>query len=312
MSLFLAAVHDPQSGIASGSPLWQIVFLSFAAGLILFEIIRGWRLGLMRQLVRAGAIVAAYAAGIFGGRLLLPLMRPFLKMPDIVISIGAGATLALIVYFAVVTIGSILFKRTTQQEAGAIRWLYGICGAIAGVFFGLFTLWLIVIGIRSLGAVANAQLQTRTAQRPSPASGLRASSTEAYPRSGSASALPLVNSLARLKNSIELGPVGNAVKSADLVPDGAYETLGKVGQIVSNPESAERFLSYPGAKKLTGNPRIAALRDDPEIMQMIQEGRFLDLLKDRRIIEAMNDPALAAQVRGFQFQKALDYAVERN
>lgn len=265
----------------------------------------------MRQLVRAAAIVAAYAAGIFGGPLLLPLMRPFLKVPDIVISIGAGATLALIVYFAVVTIGSILFKRTAQQEAGAIRWLYGICGAIAGIFFGLFTLWLIVIGIRSLGAVADAQLQTQAAQRPFRAAAPRASSEE-YSRSGSANALPLVSDLARLKNSIELGPVGDAVKSADIVPDGTYETLGKVGQIVSNPESAERFLSYPGAKKLTGNPRIVALRDDPEIMQMIQEGRFLDLLKDRRIIEAMNDPALAAQVRDFQFQKALDYAVERN
>src|SRR6267378_980332 len=100
---------------ASGSPLWQTVFVSFACVLILFEIVRGWRLGVMRQVMRAVAIVAAYLSAIFGGRILLPTVRPFLKMPDIVISLVAGAILALVVYFAINAIGAILFKRTRQQ-----------------------------------------------------------------------------------------------------------------------------------------------------------------------------------------------------
>ena len=51
--------------------------------------------------------------------------------------------------------------------------------------------------------------------------------------------------------------------------------------------------------------------DDPEIIEMIEEQRFLDLLQDKRLIDAVNDPALAAQVRSFDFQKALDYAMKR-
>ena len=47
--------------MTSGSSFWQIILLSAAIVLILFEVIRGWRLGLMRQLTRAVAIVAAYA-----------------------------------------------------------------------------------------------------------------------------------------------------------------------------------------------------------------------------------------------------------
>src|SRR3954464_145607 len=132
----------------SGSPLWQMAFLAFACVLILFEIVRGWRLGLARQLARVLAIVAAYLCAICGVKMLLPILRPFVKAPDIAISILAGTILALIVYSAVTTIGAILFKRTGQQPAGAVRLLYGVCGAIAGVFFGLFSVWIIVIGVR--------------------------------------------------------------------------------------------------------------------------------------------------------------------
>jgi uncharacterized membrane protein required for colicin V production len=63
----------------SGSPVWQAVFISFGLVLILFEIVRGWRLGLLRQLMRLVALVVAYAAAFFGGRLLVPITRPFLK-----------------------------------------------------------------------------------------------------------------------------------------------------------------------------------------------------------------------------------------
>jgi Colicin V production protein len=291
---------------ASGSPVWQTIFLSFACVLILFEVVRGWRLGLMRQVMRAGAVVAAYLCAIFGGRILLPLFRPFFKVPDIVISLVAGAILALVVYFVISIIGSILFKRTGQQGAGSVRLVYGISGAVAGIFFGLFTVWLVVIAIRSLGAVANAQLKVQaSAQSNGGSQGRRF--TTAQQRHDP----PLTDSLAKLKNSIELGPLGEVVKRADVVPDATYETLGKVGQVVSSPQNAERFLSYPGAKELTENPKIVALRDDPEIMRMIQEGRLLDLLKDPRIIDAVNDPALGKQVRSFQFRQALDYSVNR-
>src|SRR5262249_9559735 len=122
---------------------------------------------------------------------------------------------------------------------------------------------------------------------------------------GPQEAMGWIPSLAKLKNSIELGPIGNVVKRADVVPASAYETLGKVGKIVSNPESAERFLSYPGAKSLTENPKIIALRDDPEILQTLQDGRLLDLLQNPRVIDAANDPTLAAQFRNFDLQKAL-------
>jgi len=42
----------PELQAVAGSPLWQAIFISFAIVFILFEIVRGWRLGLIRQVVR--------------------------------------------------------------------------------------------------------------------------------------------------------------------------------------------------------------------------------------------------------------------
>jgi hypothetical protein len=87
----------------------------------LFEVVRGWRLGLMRQLVRVAALAAAYAAAFYGGRLVVPLVRPFLKMPDIVLSILGGALLALVVYASITSLGVIFFRRASQQNASLFR-----------------------------------------------------------------------------------------------------------------------------------------------------------------------------------------------
>jgi membrane protein required for colicin V production len=290
--------------MTAGSSLWQTIFVSFALVLILFEVVRGWRLGVVRQAVRLFALVAAYGVALFGGRMLLPLLRPFLRAPDFFISVFAGAILALVVYAVINVLGAILFKRTGQQSAGIVRLLYGVCGAALGIFFGFFSVWLVVVAIRSVGAIANAELHTPTAAQHQPAP------ATARPRP-SPSAPPMIATLAKLKNSIELGSLGKTVKAVDVVPAQTYQTLGNVGTVVSSPQSAERFLSYPGAKELTENPKIIALRNDPELIELIRQQRFLDLLQNPKLIEAMNDPVLAAQVRSFDFQKALDYALKR-
>ena len=116
-------------------------------------------------------------------------------------------------------------------------------------------------------------------------------------------------SIAKLKNSIELGSLGKIVKSADVVPAATYSALGKLGAVVSNPRSAERFLAFPGSQQLAQNPKIIALRDDPEITHLIEQQRFLDLMQNPKMIQVLNDPAFAAEVHRFDLQKALDYAL---
>src|SRR5437660_2924343 len=150
---------NSQLQAAAGSPLWQLVFVSFALALILFEVLRGWRRGLPRQVARLGALIAAYFAAYFGGKFLAPLVGMFLKMPDALLSIFAGAIFAVIVYAVISGIGSGLFRSTNQHDSLIVRLIYGSTGALLGVFFGLFLVWLIVVSVRSICSVADASVR---------------------------------------------------------------------------------------------------------------------------------------------------------
>jgi hypothetical protein len=307
-------IQNPPSEIA-GSPLWQTVFISFAVILILLEIIRGWRLGIMRQLVRVAAIIAAYAAAFFGGDQFAPLLRPLVTAPDIVLSAVAGAILALLAYLTIAGLGAVLFKRTSQQSAGAVRLLYGLSGAFVGLLFGAFFIWLLLIGIRSIGSIAEAQVQAKSVTN---ADDVGPNPTRRYLPGHGPSQRPTLDSnslaplLARLKNSVELGTTGGFIKKADAMPDGVYQTLTDASVALANPETAQRVLSHPAAAELSEHPKIVALRDDPEFAAIIREGRLLELLSYPKVIEAANDPDLAERVKRFDLKKVLEDAGRKN
>ena len=292
----------------AGSPLWQLIFVSFALVLILFEVLRGWRRGLPRQVARLGALVAAYFAAFFGGKFLAPLLGMFVRMPDALLSIFAGAIFALIVYAIISGIGSALFRKTSQHDSMIVRLLYGSTGALLGIFFGLFLVWLIVVAVRSVGSVADAQVR----EQASDSSVLHAVDVRrrilGEPSEDEA---PLTTSLARLKNSLEMGVIGNAIKKVDVVPQKTYNVIEKVGAVAANPQNAERFLSFPGARELSEHPKIIALRNDQEIAQMLAQGQFLELIQDHRIVDAANDPDLKARLKKFDLNTALNYATQK-
>ncbi len=292
--------------MTAGSTLWQTIFVSFAVVLLLFEIIRGWRLGLPRQLMRGAAVIAGYAAAYFGGALMLPLLRPILNWPDFVVSLIGGALLALVVYGVIASLGSILFKRTAQHPPGTIRLVYGFTGALTGIVFGLFFLWLILVGIRSVGAVADAQVQAHP--RRETASNSRSDQPLALENLNTDS---LTSFLARLKNSVEMGTLGDVFKKTDVTSPSIYQTLKDAGTVSANPENARRFLSFPGAVELSEHPKIVALRNDPEIARLIREGRILEVLQHRRVLDAANDPTVVEKVKQFDIKKALEYAAKK-
>jgi Colicin V production protein len=303
----------PQTQATTGSPIWQVVFISFAVVLVLFEVVRGWRLGLPRQLIRLAALVVAYAAALFGGRLLLPITRPILNMPDLVLSAVAGAALALLAYAGVSSLGAILFKRTNEQDSRLVRFVYGFAGGLLGLFFGLFALWLIVVSVRAIGAVAESQAGSRPLMTY-PDGSATSHALEVRRRflgNPNEQTAGFAASLARLRNSVELGALGNAIKQTDPVSQGTYDTLTKVTSVFSSPERARRFLSFPGVRELSEHPKIVALRDDATITELIAQRRFLDLLQNQKIIDAANDPALADRIKKFDLQRALDYAMEK-
>jgi membrane protein required for colicin V production len=298
----------------AGSPLWQVVFISFGVVLILFEVLRGWRLGLLRQIMRLIALAAAYAAAFFGAGLFIPVARSFFKMPDPVLSILCGAILAFAAYLLVSSLGMILFKRTAQQGSGLVRLVYGFIGALLGLFFGLFLLWLTIASVRAVGALAEGQADSRSraaAHDPQDPTSHALDVRRHFLSESDEGTPALATSLARLKNSLELGPLGSVLKNTDPISRRTYEILEKTGSVLSSPERAQKFLTFPGARELAEHPKIVALRSDPEIHDLIAQGRFMDVLQNPRVIDAANDPVLAARIKKFDIQRALDFALAK-
>ena len=108
-----------------------------------------------------------------------------------------------------------------------------------------------------------------------------------------------------------MGVIGDAVKKVDVIPQKTYDVIEKVGAIAANPQFAERFLEYPGARELSEHPKIIALRNDQEIGQMLGQGRLLELIQDPRIIDAANDPELKVRLQKFDLNAALNYATQK-
>src|SRR6476659_1188507 len=221
-------------------PGWQYVFISLAIVIILLEIIHGWRLGLVRQLVRVIAIIVAYSCAFFGARAPVPIMRSFLRLPEPILAVLGGAILAAIVFVAINLTGALLFRKTAQQESRFVRMIWGSTGAFLGILLGLFTIWLAFAGIRMVGSVAEARLRTQHA----PASTAVQANGSAQIQTESAvspSPNPLMAMFANMKNSLESGRIGEAVRTIDPLPQSLYRVLEKAGQVASHERSAGKF-----------------------------------------------------------------------
>jgi hypothetical protein len=289
--------HSMQHGPDS----WQTSFFAVAAIVIALKAWHGWRLGFARQTIGLIALASGYLCAIFGGRLLAPVLF-ILGVPSGLSVVAGGAILGLIVYFTLSIIGAILFKKTSQQTVGVVRFGYGIAGAAIGGLMGVFVVWIAILGIRVLGTVAKTQIEA--ARQPAAVSGKRPAKPVTKPGS-------LVRSLARIKDSLERGTTGAVVEHVDPIPGTLYSLLSKVGQMISNEQSIDRFLAYPGVKTLTEHPKIAALHSDPEIAKNLIAQDYFALVRNEHIIRAANDREIGELMVKFEFEKALDYALAK-
>jgi hypothetical protein len=266
----------------------QVIFLSIAGFFLAFQALRGWQLGLVRQLANLGALIAAYVVALRAGSLAAPLFRPF-GFPDLVTALLAGSLLAACTYIVLTSVARIIFSKTAEQNVHFLRLTYGAGGALIGVLFGAVVVWIAVLGIRLLGTVAEAEAGTNP---------LAATSSSG-----------IVSNLAQVKQSLEFGPAGAVVEQVDPIPREIYSTVGKLGRLLANAEHVERFMSYPGAQPIAEHPKIVALRNDPEIVREVTSRNYLALLRNKHLVHAANDPEVNRLVKKFELQKALDYAL---
>jgi uncharacterized membrane protein required for colicin V production len=271
----------------------QTSFFIGATVLVCLMAYRGWRLGIVRQTFSIFSLGIAYAAAWFGGPYLIQVLRP-LGFPDRVLSIIGSALIGTFLYLLFALLSALVFKKTAHQKFGPVRFGFGAAGAILGAAFGIFLVLVLSVAIRLLGSLGENKTVIRNPKSAQPAP----------PPS------PLTQGLAQLKHSIESGPAGEIITHVDPIPEQVYDTLGKFGRLVANPESLSRFTELPKVKSLSAHPKLLALRDDPDIAKAIREQDFLSLLRNPKLVEAANDPEVAKVVGEFDINKALDAALK--
>ncbi|MEA3208919.1 MAG: hypothetical protein QOE70_1976 [Chthoniobacter sp.] len=279
----------------------QLAFLGGAVLVVLFKIWHGWRLGVVRQLISLGAMVAAALCGFLGGPMVGPLLRGVLPYPDRLLAVFGGMLCGLVVWLVISIVSAIVFKRTAQQSVTLIRLGYGFAGAAVGAVSGLLLVWVTVLAIRLFGSIAETQLTIE--KNPQ----FRAPRPSAPGSPGGAH--PVLAGIARLKRALEPGLVGAISARLDPIPASVYTRLTRFGQVVSDPKTIDRFITYPPVRSLLKYPKVAILFSDLEVSRAMAEHRYLALLAHPRVVAAANDPELAAALRRLDLENALDYAL---
>lgn len=270
-----------------GSPFWQNVLLYSAAVFMLWEIYAGWRRGLIRGGLHFGAFVASGLLGMLVGQTIGAVFGLVLPGVAFLAALISGFAVALVTLGVCLFLGAVLFKRTSQQPPGLIRWLFGAGGAVFGLLTGLFILWGAVSIIRTSGAVAKSSIVGKKIQDA-----------------------PAANRVfAMLKDSLEMGPIGDIVESIDILPAEAYDHMTRLGQLTKNQDALLRFLDYPSVQEIISHPRMQALMQDPVVVQSAENKNFLALIQSRTVLNAATDPSLQKLILALDLEKALDYAM---
>jgi hypothetical protein len=79
--------------------------------------------------------------------------------------------------------------------------------------------------------------------------------------------------------------------------------------VTNDQQTMLRFLEYPGIQKILQNPRILDLMNDPSVIRASRENIFL-LLGNKTVAAAVEDPALAEQLKKVDLRAALKFALE--
>jgi hypothetical protein len=274
-----------------GSPLWQTAL--FFAGIIflLWEIWRGWRVGVVRSGMHLAAISVSTSLGLLAAKLVAVPFGGLGNLPGFLAGIIVGGGLGIFLFLAIWILGAVLFKRTEHQGSGVFRILWGAGGAFFGLLVGLAVLWGGILIVRSLGTFAESRVETRRDNPP-----------PAQPR--------VADGLLTFKESIELGSAGRFLESVDALPPDFYELVLQIGKVTSDQQKMLRFLEYPGIQKILQNPRILDLMNDPSVMRASKEKNIFLLLSNKTVAAAVEDPELAEQLKKIDARAALKFALE--
>ncbi len=280
-----------QPDIVAGDPLWQGIAGTAALLFILWNMRDGWRRGFWKKSLGLAALVAAYTCAFLFNVPAAEMLQGTLPYPFLLLR-GIGGTLVAIVAYVIVrwVCGMLLPGKDEEDDAEPSR----TGGMLAGLLVGAFWLFAVVVGVRFVGNFAQCAI---TAQ----GGDLEAAYQEH----------PVIAQLVKLKESVDLGVVGDITRAADPVPQIVYSVTEKTIRLLQNPEAARAFADNPKVQRLMQDPLIIALSEDPEVRALVQEGNYHTLLRNEKLRQVADNPQVQEKLADVDFEAALDEALQK-
>jgi hypothetical protein len=274
------------------SPVWQTAFLFGALVFLVWQTLWGWRVGLFRGGINLAAILVSTVLGRLAAELAASPFGGLHTLSGLIAGLVVGGGLGIFAFLAIWFFGVVVFKRTEHHAFGPLRILWGAGGALFGFLIGLAIVSGSISVVRSLGALAELQVETASPDQPRP---MRERVAVA---------------LVTLKQSLELGSIGHLLESIDILPSNFYELILQVGKLAGDQEKMARFLDYPPIQEVLKNPRIAELMSDPDFIRAARDKNFFMILNNKAVAAAIRDPLLAQQLQKVDLHAALKFAME--
>jgi len=285
--------YSLQPVIIKPSAEWQHWIFIAALAWLLFEMWRGWRLGMIRGIVKILLLIAAWMGASAAAAATSAALAIFFRTPSTAIPTGIAAVVGLTIYFLGTLLAGFLLKRT-EHHHGFLQTIFGIGGACCGLLFGLFFLWGGISLVRSLGLFGEMRL------------------IEAQRKGSPLRDQTMACNLVRLERSLEMGPVGEFLISTDPLSPAFYENTRKSMKVMQDPEAFDRFLHSPGVERLLAYPQLNRVLNNPRIQEEIKVGNFPAIWSTPDIQALLHDPRLMQQLKQFDLTQALDYALKKN
>ena len=271
---------------------WQHWIFIAALAWLLFEMWRGWRLGMVRGIVKIFLLIAAWIAASAAAAATSAALAVFFRTPSTLIPTVVASLVGFTIYFLGTLLAGFLLKRTDHHH-GLLQTIFGLGGACCGLLFGLFFLWGGVSLVRSLGLFGEMRLM------------------EAQRRGSSLQDQTMACNFVRLEKSLEMGSVGQFLISTDPLSPVFYENTRKSMEVMQDPEAFQRFLESPNVVRLLMNRRLNRVLNNSELQDEIKIGNVPALFHDPDVQALLHDPQLMKELKQFDLSQALDYALQK-
>lgn len=272
---------------------WQQWIFMGALAWLLFEMWRGWQLGMIRGVVKIFLLIASWMGASAAAAASSAALAIFFRTPSTLIPTAIASVVGLTIYFLGTLIAGLLLKKT-EHHHGVLQTILGIGGACCGLLFGLFFLWGGVSLVRSLGLLGEMQLM------------------EAQRKGGRMKDQPLACNLVKFERSLEMGSVGQFLTSTDPLSPAFYENTRKSMKVMQDPVAFQRFLHSPNVEQLLSHPKLARVLADPKLQEEVKTGNLPALWSSSAVQALLNDPQLMKEIKQFDLSQALDYSLRTN